>query len=105
MWNLAAILRLDAPQVESDRLRFWKAVQRFIFPFLPALGMALSRNLGQQSGSIFIGTLVYLIILLFFWGTARYLAIALFLLKRERALGKQIILVAKFEKSKITNRK
>jgi hypothetical protein len=96
-WNLAAVLRLDAPEIENGRLRFWKTIQRFIMPFLPAVGMALNRNLGQQSDSILFGILVYLMTLVVFWGIARYPAIALFLLERERVLGKKIILVAKHE--------
>ena len=96
-WNLAAVLRMDAPQVENEKLRTWKVLSRWIYPFLPAVGMALDRNLGSQSQNIVLGIFAYFFTLVLSWGVAQNLAIALFILERERVLGKRIRLVAKHE--------
>ena len=96
-WNLADVLHLDVPQVEDERRSSWKSIRRWITPFLPAAGMIIDRNLGPQGSAFLFGILTYVLILLLSWGVAQYLAIAHFLLERERVIGKRIMLVAKNE--------
>jgi hypothetical protein len=94
-WNLNAVLRLDAPEVEDSRIRFLKTLERLILPFLPAIGITINRNMGDLSQFLILGIILYFLTLLITWGNARYPAIALFLLDLERTLDKKILLVTK----------